>query len=407
MTVSDLRGLSRMTFDAIAGVADLAQALQLEIVDRVAGRAGPLKKPVVLGTNLVYGGVRGVSRTIGRGLDAGLAKVAPLLGARSNWPGREAALAVLNGVLGDYLYESGNPLAVPMRWRSNGVPLAIETGALGAAFPDASGHLLVYLHGLCMNDLELRRNGHDHAQELAQEFGCTAIHLHYNTGRHISHNGRELAAQLQSLVAKWPVPVQRIDLLGHSMGGLLARSACHHADEARLPWRGQLGKLITLGTPHHGAPLERGGSWLRHLIDRSALTAPFARLVKARSAGITDLGFGNVRDSDWEGQEYTAPSDRRAPLSLPKGVECYAIGASVVRLGAATREALAGTLGDGLVPLGSALGQHPDPEKDLHFPLARQAVVPAIHHLDLLDNQAVYAQLRAWLAKRESAIIDV
>jgi hypothetical protein len=400
MPVSDLRGLSRLAVDGVVGVSEVAQSVQQGVLRAIPGRAAT---PLLAGTDLAYRGVRGVARLVGRSVDGALARVAPLLGEHGAWPGREATVAFLNGVLGDHLDASGNPLRIAMRLRRGGEALTLTPEALAAALPAAGGHLLVSLHGLCMNDLALRRNGHDHAAALEDELGCAAVYLHYNSGRHVSHNGRELARQLDALLAAWPVPVTRLDLLCHSMGGLVARSACHYAERQRLGWRGKLDKLVFLGTPHHGAPLERGSSWLPHLVGDYALAAPLARLVQLRSAGIADLGYGNLRDSDWQADGQTRPGDRRTPTPLPRGVQCYALAGSVVK----GSEGLADTLGDGLVPLGSALGRHADAAFDLRFPAAHQAVLAGVHHLGLLDSPQAYEQVRAWLASRRDDVIDV
>ncbi len=153
---------------------------------------------------------------------------------------------------------------------------------------------------------------------MAQAIGATPLYLHYNSGRHVSQNGRAFAALLQQLVERWPVPVDELLIVGHSMGGLVARSACHHGATAGQGWRKHLKKLVCLGTPHHGAPLERGGRWIDMLLGLSPYVAPFARLGKARSAGITDLRFGNLQDADWDRRDRHAQQrDDRLLTTLP------------------------------------------------------------------------------------------
>src|SRR5205823_7106966 len=107
-----------------------------------------------------------------------------------------------------------------------------ERAALKQRLSEARGDVLVLIHGLCMNDLQWQRDGHDHGAVLARELGFTPVYLSYNSGLHISTNGRELSAQLQALLDAWPCPVQRLVLVGHSMGGLLARSALHYGGQA-------------------------------------------------------------------------------------------------------------------------------------------------------------------------------
>jgi pimeloyl-ACP methyl ester carboxylesterase len=254
----------------------------------------------------------------------------------------------------------------------------------------------VLLHGLCMNDLQWKRKGHDHGVALAHDLAYTPVYLHYNSGLHISTNGRAFAELLEALVQSWPVPLTELVLLGHSMGGLVARSACHYGALARHGWRRRLDKLVFVGTPHHGAPFERGGNWVDMLLSSSPYTAPLARLGKIRSAGITDLRFGNLLDEDWEKRDrFERSGDLRVPVPLPEGVACYAIAATTgKRLGALGDQ----LIGDGIVPLASALGRHANPKLALTFDESRQWVAYGMNHLDLLSQPEVYAQIRRWLA---------
>jgi pimeloyl-ACP methyl ester carboxylesterase len=223
------------------------------------------------------------------------------------------------------------------------------------------------------------------------------VYLHYNSGRHVSQNGREFAGLLEQLVASWPVPVDELVIVGHSMGGLVARSACHQAAQAQQRWLAALTKLVFLGTPHHGAPLERGGQVFDMLLGLSPYVAPFARLGKARSAGITDLRFGNLQDADWQGRDRHAQRrDDRRPTPLPDGVDAYVVAATNSESARGLHSAL---LGDGLVPPASALGEHRDPALALTLPKAHRQVVTSSSHWDLLSRDDVYAQMRHWLGR--------
>lgn len=394
----DLRGAARLVVTATQGVTAVVQELHHTIAGGPAVLGQPLAAPSQLVTSLVYGGVRGVTALVGRGLDETLARLGPWLGASRPGPEREALRAALCGVVGDHLHDTGNPLAIPMRLRHDGVPLALTTEALRAAFPGAGGKVVVLIHGSSMSDLQWRRRGHDHGAALARDLGYTPLYLHYNSGRHVSTNGRELAQLLEELVTVWPVPLDELVLLGHSMGGLVARSACLTADEVGHRWRHRLRALICLGSPHHGAPLERGGNVIDRLLGVSRYSAPLARLGKLRSAGVTDLRHGNVRDEHWAGADrFALHDDRRSPAPLPAGVACYAIA------GTTARELGDRMPGDGLVPVDSALGRHPRRALTLGFPPAHQWVSLATGHLDLLSRPEVYARLRAWLAPAPQA----
>ena len=394
---AELRGVSRLTIDGIAGIVDVVEAMHYNIASVPSLLAKPTRRGRTTGiTRLVYRSIRGVIALVAHGLDRLLARFEPLLAERSAWPGREALLAALNGVLGDYLVASHNPLAIAMRMRRHGAVLPAERSSLAAAIPHAGGKLVVLLHGLCMSDLQWRRKGHDHGAALAHDLAYTPVYLHYNSGLHISTNGRAFAKLLENLVRAWPVPLTELVLIGHSMGGLVARSACHYGALAHHHWRQRLDKLVFVGTPHHGAPFERGGHWVDMLLSSSPYTAPLARLGKIRSAGITDLRFGNLLDEEWGKRNRMEPDgDLRVHLPLPEGVACFAIAATLGKKPGSFSDHL---LGDGIVPLASALGRHTDPRLTLAFDDSRQWVAYGTTHLDLLSRPEVYAQIKRWLA---------
>ncbi len=390
--IDELRGASRLAIEATRGITALVEKMHVTIASGPAVLGAPLAVPVRLATGAVYASIQGITRLVGSGLDAALAQLAPL--AKASAPGlpREAMLAVVNGVLGDYLHDTGNPLAIDMQLRHAGTSL--ELAGLRAALPAATAKLVVLIHGSCMSDGQFRRGDHDHGAALARDLGYTPIYLRYNSGRHISTNGRELAALLDELVAAWPVAVDELVLVGHSMGGLVARSACHVAGTLEHVWPARLRALITLGSPHHGAPLERGGHWIDQLLELSPYSAPLGALGRIRSAGVTDLRFGNVLDEHWQGRDRFAPgADPRSPCPLPDGVRCHAIA------GTLSAELGPQLLGDGLVPVDSALGVHPRPELCLAFPETGTSIALATGHLDLLGAAGVYATIRDWLAR--------
>ncbi len=392
---SDLRGAVRLATDATTGLTDLVEAMH-ERIARVPGLAAPAPDGRTGGiSGLVYKSIRGVTRIVGGSLDALLGLLAPALGPQDSSPEREAIVAALNGVLGDYLVASGNPLATVMALRSSGRALRLEGAELSARLPSANGNLLVLLHGLCMNDLQWSRAGHDHGAALARELDFTPLYLLYNSGLHVSINGHALAQMLERLLEQWPQPVQRLVLLGHSMGGLLARSAWHYGRQAGHRWPQRVNDLVFLGTPHHGAPLERAGSWVDVVLGATPYAAPFARLGKVRSAGITDLRHGNLLDEDWVGRNrFARGPDRRQPVLLPDSVRCYAAAAC---LGQQSDDLQGRLLGDGLVPLDSALGRHTNAARTLAFPEHRQWVGYGMSHLDLLNRSEVFDQLKQWL----------
>ena len=221
--------------------------------------------------------------------------------------------------------------------------------------------------------------------------------LRYNTGLHVSQNGRALADQLEQLVQAWPTPVEEIHIVGYSMGGLIARSAFYYGALTQHSWMPHVRKLIFVGSPHHGSMLERAGNLVDVALEVSPYSEALARLGKIRSAGTTDLRYGNLIDEDWMGRDRFAPgADPRQPIPLPAHVQCYAIAAMIAKehsdLGARL-------VGDGLVPLKSALGQHPDSSRALVLAPDRQKVFYGMTHLGLLSSRAVCSQMQTWLAE--------
>lgn len=371
---SDLRAAIQLASLATQGVVSITEGVH-QAVHRSMGLSTAQGRTTGL-TGLVYRSIRSTSLLVGLGLDRMLKAWRPSgdAGAQADTPQREQVVSALNGVLGDRLTAMGNPLALGMEVRSRGDRSA------------PSPHLLLLVHGLCMTDHQWRQNGHDHGALLAQALGCTSLYLRYNTGLPVADNGQRLSGVLQDLVAHWPVPVQSIRIVAHSMGGLVARSACQVAGKAGAPWLPLLSHLVCLGTPHHGSPLEQAGAWVDTFLAQapglSRFTAPFAALGRVRSAGITDLRHGRVTAS---GQH----------VPLPPGVACFAVAATL----APKRGLLADRLvGDGLVPLRSALGQHADPRRTLAFGPGHQRVFHKLGHLGLLGSPEVAQQLCTWLA---------
>lgn len=382
----ELRGVAQLLVRGVTTTTDLAESVHASILGTPARLAGSARSAARTRgiPGVAYDSVRRTANLVGTGLDEVLARLPSCWADAAPSPRREAMLAVLNGVLGDHLAATGNPLALVATLRSNGRPLALNERAPGHASP----RLLVQVHGLCMNDLQWRHRGHDHGQHLAAEHGYTAIHLHYNSGLSIAENGRVFSVLLQQLLEHWPVPIERFAILGHSMGGLVARAAILDATRHSRDWVQQLDQIVFLGTPHHGAPLERAGNVLQTVLGLTPWTVPFMRLGQLRSAGIQDLRHGTI--------DAALPRDAPTTPQLPAGIRAYAVAASTQ----ATSPARAGRRlrGDGLVPIASALGEHRDLRLNLRIPPSRQRLVERTGHLQLLGSPEVYRHLRRWLA---------
>ncbi|MBT8388239.1 MAG: GPI inositol-deacylase, partial [Altererythrobacter sp.] len=307
--LSDLRGAALAAFDAADSIAGIVERMHrtIQLSPGPLGRAVSDRPRGI--TGFVYRTVRGGIRLGGRAVDAGLAPVSALLPEGESSPKMDAYRSAVNGVYGDYLHRTGNPLAIEMSLRCQG------RRALDLQGPVVANRLVVLVHGLCMNDRQWHRDGHDHGAALADELGYQPLYLRYNSGLNIANNGRAFAQLLETLISSQSSSVDELVIVGHSMGGLVARSACHHGQAANHSWPKQLRKLVFLGTPHHGAPLERGGHVLDVVLDQSPYTKPFTRIGKSRSAGITDLRHGTV-------------DNEADSLPLPAGVKCYAAAAA-------------------------------------------------------------------------------
>ena len=405
---TDLRGLAKLATQATLNVTKIAEGVTQSVWSTLGAPSGKSAHETRGITGLVYKSIQGVAQMVGKGAESLLTSLQPLLDKIDSEPQesapREAVLAALNGVMGDRLVESDNPLATPMTLRFMNEALNWE------AMPDTAlltGKVLIVIHGLCMNDLQwtVQHEGKsfNHAETLATKLGYTPVYVRYNTGLHASQNGQTLSNQLELLSALWPTPLTEISVLVHSMGGLVTRSAVHAAQQSKRQWVKKLKNIVFLGTPHHGAPLEKAGNWIDVLLGVTPYSAPFKKLVELRSSGITDLRFGYVLDSDWLNQDHQdrfKPKTRqeqvdRAHLPLPEGVACFTVAATL----AAKRNLLADRLiGDGLVPLNSALGVHSDPKRSLAFAKSSQMVVYRTNHMAMLGRAEVGEQLVDWLS---------
>ncbi|PTT51625.1 esterase/lipase family protein [Aeromonas sp. HMWF014] len=397
--LSDIRELAHLLTQALPAAVQITEAVHQAVLSGmgIRGKAQGQTRGI---TGLVYKGVHGAAHTLSGGIHALLARFPPTppLHQIPETPKRAALLATLNGVMGDKLVESHNALATPMTLRYHGEPL--DWHAMPSSLP-AESRVLLMVHGLCMNDLQWQSQTRGKAKEktlnlgerLADELGYVPVYVRYNSGLPVAQNGRELASQLAQLTRHWPGQIREISVLAYSMGGLVIRSACHHARQREMDWPDVLKNMVFLGTPHHGAPLEHAGHWLEQLLPATAYTQPFVRLAQLRSAGIKDLRHGKVMDSPPpQGDTHTLP-DPRPPMPLPTGVACFTVAATT----AAKRGLLADRLiGDGLVPLRSALGQHDEVRHQLAFPPSHYWIAYRTNHMALLGSLQVSRQLLQW-----------
>jgi pimeloyl-ACP methyl ester carboxylesterase len=413
MRADEVRHLGRFAGRVLGAVARRSQELHIGIADRVFRSIGVAAEPV----HVVHDRVANASYLAVSGALAGagwlggeLAAHKATLDERSlgDHPKSRAALGILNGAHGDLLESEFPALALQMTLRHEGSDLPIRPDVLAAAYPRAGRRVAVFLHGLVETEdswrfRALARHGdpvQTYGSMLERDLGYTPVWLRYNSGRRISDNGRDLDALLSQLVQAWPVPLEEIVLIGHSMGGLIGRSALTLAGESAAgverSWSDVVTGTVMLGAPHLGAPLEQSVNTLAHHLNRLGETRWLATTLAARSVGIKDLRFGNLIEADWIDVAPDARTSARTHIPLHEGVRHFVV---LATLAGRPDSALAHFVGDLLVRPRSALGDTGD-EHGLGYRDEHVLRLTGLHHLDLLNHPKVYEQLHAWLAVR-------
>lgn len=308
----------------------------------------------------------------------------------------EFAVGVLNGAVGDHLQRTGNGLATPMAFMHNNEPLVLQAGALAGAYPNATGRVVVLVHGvMCTEDVfRFPDDGTDYGTRLQADVGFTPVYLRYNSGLAIPENGRAFSGLLGGLVDAWPVPVTELLLLGYSMGGLIIRSACHHASVEGAHWLGLVRRALYVGTPHRGAPMERAGRVLARVL--SAVDDPTTRLLadvaNLRSDGVKDLGDADLTDAHRASRQWHHLSDRNHPVPLLPSIQHHLLAGAV-----SADPAWSLLFGDSVVPVRSATNGQARNTASAAFLPQHVRVLDGINHLGLAHHPHVYAQILEWI----------
>jgi len=299
----------------------------------------------------------------------------------------EPYLPVLNGVIGDTLHAKESPLAIPMT-------------LLGEI---KGGKLCVLVHGLCDSEKTWcfeKDPSLSYGSLLKNDLGFSPLYLRYNSGLHISTNGRSLARLLGEACKKAPVPVQEIIFIGHSMGGLIVRSACHYGKAENAPWVQCVKKIFFLGTPHLGSDYEKLGNLTSVILKLipNPVTWGIATLGNRRSAGIKDLRFGYLLDEDWMEQDEDALlRDNRHPVPLLEGADHYLITGALAKK---SDNIFTRYFGDGVIPLRSATGRSFVKTKALPFFPHHLKTVRGLSHVRLTRHRKVYKHIREWCGEK-------
>ncbi len=401
MTPAELGATIRLGGRVFSGVVSRVEQVHTVIARRAFGAVGDVGDPVRLVHGAVGHGVYGTVRGAGVATGAILAGVASRLRTNgepmASTPGGNLVLAALNAVAGDRLGPDTAPLAIRMAVRANGRDVALLTEDLASAFPQATCRLAVFLHGLAETENSWRRGGTDcqpYGDRLRADFGYTPVYVRYNTGRHVSDNGSDLSALLVGLCSKWPDEVEEILLVGHSMGGLVIRSACHAGQQAGAAWVQRVSRVFCLGSPHLGAPVARAAGFAGLVMHQMPETRPFVTLVNGSSSGIKDLRYGYLVSRDWaDCDPDSCLRDHRSDVPLLSGAEHYTISATVT---ADPDSPYGGLVGDLLVQPESAHGRRRG-RQHIPFSSGSGRRLGGMHHFDLLNHPAVWAAIRGIL----------
>lgn len=286
----------------------------------------------------------------------------------------DTATSFLNGCFGDFMAQRDNALAIDMAFYQDNRPLALTPEDLAAACPRPTRKVCVLLHGLCCHEgvWDFPDDAaHSYGSGLQADLGYTPFFLRYNTGLPIPFNGHAFDTLLDRLLESYPAPVEELVLIGHSMGGLVLRAACHFGAERGATWIPKVSRIFYLGTPHEGAALEQVGHWVTTTLQSIAhpVTSLLGNLGDQRSQGIKDLRHGTVTDA----AEFTG---------------------AVPWLASARHYLIAGTVTDdpehlASQLLGDGLVQPPQAGENVKL-------FPGVGHMDLAHDPAVYAQIKHW-----------
>jgi pimeloyl-ACP methyl ester carboxylesterase len=399
----EVPALARLAFDelarAVSGIGDIHAAIANRVFTHVGAQGVIARLAHEQISARVYEGIGGHATALGRIAGDLLARGGARAGrSLSPTPLGGGMVGVIDGLIGDELERAKSALQEPMSVRVDGCVTPCEPAAVSRGFPGARPRLVVFVHGLMGTEFPwewfAKENGGTYGTRLARDLGVTPVYIRYNSGRHISENGCSLAELLEQLVAAWPVEVQEIALIGHSMGGLVARSACYQASENGDAWVRLVRHVVSLGTPHMGAPLAQAVHYAAAGLYVFPETRPFAGLLRRRSGGIRDLRHGSLVDEDWMDRDpdvLRAVACKEVPL-LEDATHCF-VAATIMR---GETHPLSRLIGDWLVLQPSASGR--SRSRRIPFEAEYGMHLGPAHHLALLNHPVVYERMREWLS---------
>lgn len=421
------RGFIDLAFNLVNETTNLVERTHDGVVERSARRLAPVEyvnalvNVVTATQKTISGGVfesiRAINRLtrdtvniVGEAVEAGRERfpsstcpepATPIISQATRSAGRcvDHIQSSVNGFWGDYLSRNNQRLDLGMTLRHQGRDILITPEALASAVPSPTRKICVFVHGLATTEwlwgLASEHHGNQDTRfgtRLRDDLGMTPLYLRYNTGRHISENGRALATLLTEVLKAYPVPVEEISLAGHSMGGLVVRSAAHYGKENDELWIGHLRHVACIGSPHLGAPLEKAVNLLTGVLRNvdAAAAQVTAELLESRSAGVKDLRYGYTVDEEWVGSDPNEVfADSRCNVPLVDGVGYYFLAATVSR---DPEHPLGQFVGDLMVRMPSASGEARDASR--RIPFSSGTVIPGMNHIQIADHPDVYEVLR-------------
>lgn len=312
--------------------------------------------------------------------------------------GKNHLLAILNGLMGDEFEANNDPLAIKMSFRDNNQEVAIEELSSLYDFSENGGEINILIHGL-MGDEYMWKKEKPSAKNklgdwLKNNVGANVLYLRYNTGLHISENGRELSNLLEELIELYGTEIKQINFIGHSMGGLLIRSAGYYADIQRQGWIRKLKAVFLIGVPNDGSYLAQIAFFVHHVFRKIDISHDdyIARLMDVRSNGIKDLSFAYLIDEDWLDENAEDMDKHPATKIMPvPHAQYFLIGGVLGK----KNKLINSYFGDGLVKSKSALTEQLHNKKNLNI---KSVIFEKENHMSLLESKDVAKYVLSELA---------
>jgi len=292
-------------------------------------------------------------------------------------PNPNSYLHIINGFVGDKLAVKMDSWAIPMSFRIDGRD--VRAAELPRKYHGKK--IVVCVHGLMANERIFK-----HFVDWGR--GFVPLHVRYNTGLHISENGQALAKILNALAEE--TRAKKIVLVGHSMGGLVIRSACYYGDKHGQDWVKRVPTIFLIAVPNAGAALEQLGHTTSYILKKLAKwhLNYLADIIEQRSNGIKDLRLGFMLDEDWQGNpDITQHSDARMTVPPIPGIDYHIL---IGNLSANEKSLLSKYFGDGLVTPASAVGM-------TFLNSATVKIFPRTGHNSILASTQVHRYIRGIL----------